>query len=73
MSIADLVAAIDSVSKETRQEVRRSYIIAIKHGVKQTGDRLATIEKRLDALEKRNDPPTLQIKRDLHAADSRDR
>jgi hypothetical protein len=33
MSIADLVAAIDSVSKETRQEVRRSYIIAIKHGV----------------------------------------
>ena len=73
MSIADLVAAIDSVSKETRQEVRRSYIIAIKHGVKQIGDRLATIEKRLDALEKRNDPPTLQIKRDLHAADSRDR
>jgi ubiquinone biosynthesis protein UbiJ len=47
-------AAIDSVSKETRQEVRRSYMIAIKHEVKQIGDRLAAIEKRLDALEKKN-------------------
>jgi hypothetical protein len=53
MSIASLVAAIDGVSKETRQEVRRSYMIATKHGVKQIGDRLAAIEKRLDALEKR--------------------
>ena len=53
MSIANLVAAIDSVSKETRPEMRRSYMIAIKHGVKQIGDRLAAIEKRLDALEKK--------------------
>ena len=51
MSIANLVAAID---KETRPEMRRSYMIAIKHGVKQIGDRLAAIEKRLDALEKKN-------------------
>jgi hypothetical protein len=43
MSIADLVAAIDAVSKETRPEVRRSHLIAIKHGVKQIGDRLAAI------------------------------
>ena len=54
MSIANLIAAIDSVSKETRQEARRSYMIAIKHGVKQIGDRLAAIEKRLDALEQKN-------------------
>jgi hypothetical protein len=54
MSIANLVAAIDSVSKETRPEMRKSYMIAIKHGVKQIGDRLAAIEKRLDALEKKN-------------------
>ena len=56
MSIANLVAAIDGVSRETRPEVRRSYMIAIKHGVKQVGDRLAAIEKRLDALERRNSP-----------------
>jgi hypothetical protein len=43
MSIADLVAAIDGVSKETRLEVKRSYM---KHGVKQIGDRLAAIEER---------------------------
>ena len=54
MSISNLVAAIDSISRETRPEVRRSYMIAIKHGVKQIGDRLAAIEKRLDVLEKRN-------------------
>ena len=54
MSIANLVAAIDGVSRETRPEVRRSYSIAIKDGVKQVGDRLAAIEKRLDALERRN-------------------
>jgi hypothetical protein len=54
MSIANLVAAIDGVSRETRPEVRRSYMIAIKHGVKQVGDRLAAIDKRLDALERRN-------------------
>ena len=54
MPIANLVAAIDSISKETRPEIRRSYMIAIKHGVKQIGDRLAAIEKRLDALEKKN-------------------
>lgn len=53
MSIAQLVAAIDAVSRETRPEVRRSYMIAITHGVKQIGDRLTAIEKRLDAVEKR--------------------
>jgi hypothetical protein len=53
MSISQLVAAIDAVSRETRPEMRRSYMIAIKHGVKQIGDRLCAIEKRLDAVEQR--------------------
>jgi hypothetical protein len=53
MSISQLVAAIDAVSRETRPEMRRSYMIAIKHGVKQIGDRLSAIEKRLEVLERR--------------------
>jgi hypothetical protein len=53
MSISHLVEAIDAASRETRPEMRRSYMIAIKHGVKQIGDRLCAIEKRLDAVEKR--------------------
>jgi hypothetical protein len=53
MSISQLVAAIDAVSRETRPEMRRSYMIAIKHGVKQIKDRLSAIEKRLEVLERR--------------------
>jgi hypothetical protein len=53
MSISQLVAAIDAVSRETRPEMRRPYMIAIKHGVKQIGDRLSAIEKRLEVLERR--------------------
>jgi len=53
MSISQLVAAIDAVSREIRPEMRRSYMIAIKHGVKQIGDLLCAIEKRLDAVEQR--------------------
>ena len=70
MSISQLVAAIDAVSRETRPEMRRSYMIAIKHGVKQIGDRLCAIEKRLDAVEQRRSEASVRAEQRERRADA---
>jgi hypothetical protein len=52
MSISQLVAAIDSAAKATSPSTVQMHMRTIRTGVKQIGDRLAAIEKRLDALER---------------------
>jgi hypothetical protein len=53
MSVAQLVAAIQKLANEKNPGLVQSHVRAIAGGVKEIGDRLAAIEKRLDALDAR--------------------
>ena len=51
MSVAQLIVAINNLAKEENSSLVAQHVRNIVSGVKEIGDRLAAIEKRLDALE----------------------